>query len=244
MPEINSARGTTVVFDNKSATVQQAKIEKVLEVVWGRAPIQDLAGYFAEDVVIHYEGESFGYQELFKRAKRYKAITSNPKIKILGCMQADEVLLVKARQLCQLTATNDLCEFSITGSFQIQDEKITRFWLMGGGVLQGEQYSTTALNDVLQPLKLQNAIRQRFWWLVKYYQEMYGTKRVELTPREAECLFGFVKGESAKEMALEMGISPRTVETHILHVKSKYGCFTKQELKQAIFPGRRGHFNV
>lgn len=43
-------------------------------------------------------------------------------------------------------------------------------------------------------------------------------------------------GFSAKDAAIEMGISPRTVETHIAEIKSKLDCRTKPELRRKIFP--------
>ena len=42
-----------------------------------------------------------------------------------------------------------------------------------------------------------------------------------LTHREALCVYFFIKGETAKATALELNISHRTVETHILNVRRK-----------------------
>jgi DNA-binding CsgD family transcriptional regulator len=46
-------------------------------------------------------------------------------------------------------------------------------------------------------------------------------EHVKLTSREAECLQHLSKGSSLKEIAKQLHISPRTVETHLNHIKNK-----------------------
>lgn len=65
---------------------------------------------------------------------------------------------------------------------------------------------------------------------------------IKLTCREEEILFYLLRGKSAKVMAKILGISPRTVEVHIDHLRFKFNCKTKNELfAQAI---EKGYFNV
>lgn len=47
-----------------------------------------------------------------------------------------------------------------------------------------------------------------------------------LTPREREVLAAIAQGECVKEIAWRLGISPKTVETHLGHVMSKLGIRT------------------
>lgn len=63
-----------------------------------------------------------------------------------------------------------------------------------------------------------------------------------LPKRQKEVLSALAKGLSAKQIALKLGISPRTVEYYIDIIKSKLGCLNKVELiKTAISFGYVDH---
>ena len=51
-----------------------------------------------------------------------------------------------------------------------------------------------------------------------------------LSPREHECLSLWAQGYTIKRIALNLGLSPRTVETHVNKVKSKTGLVHKDSL--------------
>ena len=59
-----------------------------------------------------------------------------------------------------------------------------------------------------------------------FHQEM---KR-RLTRREIECLALYTGCKTLKEVARILKISPRTVETHIMHTMQKLNCFAKNQL--------------
>lgn len=52
----------------------------------------------------------------------------------------------------------------------------------------------------------------------------------ELTPREIEVIFYLLRGFACTGIAENMGISPRTVETHVNNIKVKLKVKTKQQL--------------
>lgn len=60
---------------------------------------------------------------------------------------------------------------------------------------------------------------------------------VALTPREIDVIQHVLIGKSAKEVARELDLSPRTIEQHIANIKRKFGCKTKFELaSKLIYP--------
>jgi DNA-binding NarL/FixJ family response regulator len=56
------------------------------------------------------------------------------------------------------------------------------------------------------------------------------TSKAKLSDRELEVLRGFAKGLSYKEIAHQLSLSPRTVETHKKHIQEKLGINTTAEL--------------
>jgi DNA-binding CsgD family transcriptional regulator len=57
-------------------------------------------------------------------------------------------------------------------------------------------------------------------------------KMNHLTSREFDCLFHLSAGRTAKEIALALNISPRTVEAHIDKIRVKTVCTTQKEIIQ------------
>ena len=56
-----------------------------------------------------------------------------------------------------------------------------------------------------------------------------------LSRRETACAFYLAKGFSAKQIAIKLGISSRTVQTHLDHIKEKTGCKFSSELVEQLF---------
>ena len=54
--------------------------------------------------------------------------------------------------------------------------------------------------------------------------------RNDLTIRERQVLAFLVEGMSAKEIAIGLGIAPRTVECHIDHLRAKMQCRNRVQL--------------
>lgn len=52
----------------------------------------------------------------------------------------------------------------------------------------------------------------------------------KLSPRENECLFFTLQGKTAKEIAIILNLSRRTVEEYISSIKQKLNCTTKRDL--------------
>ncbi|MEN8236489.1 MAG: helix-turn-helix transcriptional regulator [Pseudomonadota bacterium] len=55
-----------------------------------------------------------------------------------------------------------------------------------------------------------------------------------LSKREFDCLFKLSQGKSGKEIANELSISPRTVETHLNKIKCKTGLLLRSDLVKLL----------
>jgi len=51
-----------------------------------------------------------------------------------------------------------------------------------------------------------------------------------LTVRETECLCYLIRGNTAKETARRMALSPKTVEYYISNIKIKWTCYSKADI--------------
>lgn len=58
-----------------------------------------------------------------------------------------------------------------------------------------------------------------------------------LSPRESQVLALIVAGERVKNIALALGISPRTVEAHNIHIREKFGARNVQDVIRVAFFG-------
>lgn len=51
-----------------------------------------------------------------------------------------------------------------------------------------------------------------------------------LTERENQCAYYLLQGMTAREIGIQLGLSPRTIESHLESMKSKLCCKNKIEL--------------
>jgi DNA-binding CsgD family transcriptional regulator len=84
--------------------------------------------------------------------------------------------------------------------------------------------------------------------LINSDSKMFGADKIDkycveqeyqgLSKRESECLFYLVRGKTIKEIGAILGLSPRTVETHINHIKEKLNCHSTSQLIDKAYTER------
>lgn len=67
---------------------------------------------------------------------------------------------------------------------------------------------------------------------IDYGQIQYNRIKASVTKRELECMGYMFRGYTAKEIAVQLVLSPRTVETHFNNLRAKLGIQTRRELTQ------------
>jgi DNA-binding CsgD family transcriptional regulator/predicted ester cyclase len=109
------------------------------------------------------------------------------------------------------------------------------------GIHRGDFFSLKASNA---PITLTGQTIYRFnsqekiqevwqsWDLLGLVQQSFpeNKKLSLLSQKERECLKHFLSGKTAKETAICMKLSFRTIEYYFENIKSKLGCLTKREL--------------
>jgi DNA-binding CsgD family transcriptional regulator len=63
-----------------------------------------------------------------------------------------------------------------------------------------------------------------------FNQPLLDSKGDPLTIRESQCIYLMLLGNTTKETARELTISPRTVEVYITNVKHKLHCCSKSQI--------------
>ncbi len=61
-------------------------------------------------------------------------------------------------------------------------------------------------------------------------RNLFLSNKVSLSKRQLECCHLLMQGKTTKEMASALGLSIRTVEDYLNHIKAKLGCRNKTEL--------------
>ncbi|KTC86814.1 helix-turn-helix transcriptional regulator [Legionella brunensis] len=54
--------------------------------------------------------------------------------------------------------------------------------------------------------------------------------KIQLTPREKEILFWYIRGKTSDETAKLLNISRRTIERHFENLRDKFGCYSKNQI--------------
>ncbi|WP_232505584.1 helix-turn-helix transcriptional regulator [Legionella clemsonensis] len=54
--------------------------------------------------------------------------------------------------------------------------------------------------------------------------------KIQITPREREVLFWYIKGKTSEETAKLLDVSRRTIERHFENLRDKFGCFSKNQI--------------
>ena len=54
--------------------------------------------------------------------------------------------------------------------------------------------------------------------------------KIQITPREKEVLFWYIKGKTSDETAKLLNVSRRTIERHFENLREKFGCFSKSQI--------------
>lgn len=91
----------------------------------------------------------------------------------------------------------------------------------------------TKIDDISNRLNLLPDIVEFYLENIKMKSNTASSKTdrlTQITSRQKECLFYLVKGLTAKQIAIQTGISPRTVEHCIEAMKIKLNCETRAEL--------------
>lgn len=132
---------------------------------------------------------------------------------------------------CGIEATGKEITYSGRTIYQFNDNKIVDYvcyvdmqniYTQLGFFLQKEEYEGQGL------------VKKNYELLIKKLTELTSYNSVNLTKKELEILSCWLFGYSSKSIASQFRVSPRTIESHIEHIKSKLLCNSKYDLQNLI----------
>lgn len=127
------------------------------------------------------------------------------------------------------TGASKEASFSITGLsiFQISGDKIIQIWQFWDRLCILEQLAE-------EPIQTESELSNHYFDLLKGLGMGRCFKDLPLlSKRERQCLRALLVGETAKEVALEYGLSYRTIESYYENLKNKLNCQSKRDLLKA-----------
>jgi DNA-binding CsgD family transcriptional regulator len=89
----------------------------------------------------------------------------------------------------------------------------------------------TSVIDIPQQIKKMNFCNE-----IKKFHFDYAGDRVVLSRKEISCLALEYEGFTRKEAGKILNLSPRTIETHLCNIKSKFNCENLNKIRRSIEP--------
>ncbi len=181
--------------------------------------LDKISEYYHSDVIQHCNDEDYEFGDLKSRIDKMNEFFEVTRFIQLTIFEVGEKIVYNISQIgfdkkraCQSQRT-------ITSVVEFKASKIIQEWV---------SFNELLLPDVSNDEQNINILKQRFSGLTK------NGKLRPLSTRQAECLYYYVLGFSAKEIGRRLELSFRTVQNYLNTIKEKLSCETSNELKNKV----------
>ena len=219
---------------------QATQIVQDVMAAWERGD-ENIERYYDPQMVGHYQDKLIDVAAVKNRMAYINVRYQRRKFHLGDIVLIDaNTIVFRVRQTGFDVQFNKPYSTELVGVYKVENNLIKEIWLLSDITL--DYYADTAELKAAKTPKENHTFdaveRKRFADKLADYRYFYRGKDIQLTPREQEVLYYFLKGYSAKEIAKIISLSNRTVEDYLAKIKGKYGCSTKHELRQKIFPAQ------
>ena len=211
-------------------------VKNVLEDIFPNGKVAEVKNIYTPDVVGHYKDEVFGRDEIENRVRAIRDYTKDCNFKVQEVIRvSDEIITFSCKQSWRDKAHNTFHNLLVFGVYKMRKRKVAEVWMILD--IDAKRYSeiNKDFTNNMREFEHHQKTKEDFFYKLTIQNNLH----TKLSIIEQECLYYYFHGFSAKETALEMRISPRTVESHIADIKDKFACRTKHELRRKIFPKPR-----
>ena len=230
---VNETKEEKIMFTQNEA---KSYLDDLFENVFGLGQIERLSEFYTNDVIGHYNESTFGFNDIADRIILLNEICQKRRFVVKSFVVSGDVVIVKCRQTWLTNTDKKLCESMVVAVYHIRDKKIDEAWLLIDDARESYLEINQSDSDYLPRYELNSCSQKQFFDYMSDYEYFYQKDRVSLSEKEQETLFYYMRGLTAKEIANEMNVSHRTIESYISDIMDKYNCNSKIELRKKLFP--------
>lgn len=192
--------------------------------------------YYTKDFRGHSSDQIFDGEDIKNRINTLKQYMKDMKVEIEQIMVVGNLITASNKFSCINKITNNVYEMLQFNTFLIEDRKIKESWMIldrGNGLKDINMYT---YESAMLPFEINKKNKEEYLKTLDTVLNSEQFNNIKLTSLEKECLYYYLNGFSAKEAAIELNFSPRTIETYLLHIKERFVCQNRFELRKKLFP--------
>jgi len=207
-----------------------ALVRKLFEGPFDEKSIETYDKILSEDVVLHGPTtgqEEYGLNRLKEIDKELSKSYRNIKRNINEIFAFSDKIIVYWSiygTSCQGENDGKFMVVSGHGIYRVRKERISEIWQSWDKINCLEQLNQN--NISLDQVNLKSICK----FLKALDVEAYYKKAALLSCRERECLKLLLQGKTAKETAMILSLTYRTIESYFENIKNKLNCSTKKDL--------------
>jgi DNA-binding CsgD family transcriptional regulator len=213
-------------------------VKELLEDMFPNGKVDLVGKFYSEDIVGHTRNQTIGFEDIKNRVIAIKNTTEKTHFAVQQVEVFDNFIAISCKQNWTTKSDGAFHDSLVFAVYRIENKKIVELWgfFDGGAILAPYQEVNKHFEHATRHLEINKKTKETFLNRLITLPPSQASEAKELSKVEKECLYYYLHGVSAKEAALTLNLSPRTVETYLAEIKEKLQCHTKHDLRKKFFP--------
>lgn len=220
------------MFDQQEAA---EFLNHLFDEIWQQGHADKLEDFYWSDVLGHYPHSTFNFSDIRSRVCAFDRHYKKRKFEVQHFFIINDLLVLTLTRNFLDPIDNDLSVSPVPLVYRIKEKKISEVWILECKGLPSYSQVNQEVTKIFNQFKLSRRDKDAFFHHLEARENLQEKSVVSLTRCEKECLFYYLNGYTAKEIARELSVSHRTVETHIVNIKQKSDCSTRGELRKVFY---------
>lgn len=193
-----------------------------------------ISKYFSPDVIGHYQDECFYFDDLYSRLNNIGDNLSDYHFHIGSLYIIDNFITFWLQENWFSQANGHLHESKVAIILRIKNSLICEYWILSDWKISSYQKMNDNFQEETRVFEIAKKVKHDFFAHLAI-SEKAATDSFDLSEVDRECLYYYFHGYSAKETAVQMNLSFRTVQAYIGQLKQRFNCTTKAQLRKRLF---------